>query len=50
MINWQELALDWHWIDIRLVQDWNRIGMDWSLIDTGLVLDWHQIGTGSAPD
>ena len=50
LIDWQELALDWHWIDIRLVQDWNRIGMDWSLIDTGLVLDWHQIGTGSAPD
>jgi hypothetical protein len=50
VINRQELALDWHWIDIRLVKDWNRIGMDWSLIDTGLVLDWHQIGTVSAPD
>ena len=50
MINWQELALDRHWIDIRLAQDWNRIGMDWSLNDTGLVLEWHWIGTGSALD
>ncbi len=46
MIDWQELAQDWHWIDIILVEDWNRIGVDWSLIDTGLTwhglaLDWH---------
>ena len=48
VIDWQELALDWHRIDIRLAPDWNRIGMDWSLIDTGagtgLASDWHWIG------
>ena len=47
-IDWQELALDQHRIDIRLAPDWNWIGMDWSLIDTGtgtgLASDWHWIG------